>query len=215
MQTQSGPAPVWIDASHPVSPKTAVWPGDQPFSCKWTMAIAEGASVNVSEIDLSTHTGTHVDAYLHVDDHGWDAARMPLDLYAGKATVIEVPGAPRAVLPEHFEDVDLRRAERILFKTRPRTDPTHFDEGFTSIHPDAARELVRHGIRLVGSDAPSMDAFDSKTLESHKILAAGGAGILENVRLEDAAPGTYEMFAFPLRLVDLDGSPVRAVLRRL
>jgi arylformamidase len=65
---------------------------------------------------------------------------------------------------------------------------------------------------LVGSDAPSMDTVDSKTLDSHHILTDGGVAILENLVLSDVEPGVYTLIALPLKLVDADSSPVRAVL---
>jgi arylformamidase len=68
------------------------------------------------------------------------------------------------------------------------------------------------GVRLVGTDAPSVDPFESKTLEAHRILARGGVAIVENLVLEDIEAGTYTLVALPLRLVDADSSPVRAVL---
>ncbi len=205
---------MWIDVSHPISPRTAVWPGDRRFSCGWTMALARGDSVNVGELGMSVHTGTHVDAYLHFDEDGWDAARMPLDLYAGPCIVIHVP-TTRAVLPAHIAGVDFAKYPRVLFKTRLATHADVFDEGLTSIAPETARALVEAGVKLVGTDAASVDAFDSKTLETHKILAAGGAGILENVALAGVGAGAYELFAFPLKLEGMDGSPVRAVIRRI
>jgi arylformamidase len=67
-------------------------------------------------------------------------------------------------------------------------------------------------VQLIGTDAPSMDTLDSKTLESHHILAAGGVAILENLVLSDVEPGVYTLIALPLKLVEADSSPVRAIL---
>jgi arylformamidase len=39
--------------------------------------------------------------------------------------------------------------------------------------------------------------------------------ILEGLVLRDVPAGTYELIALPLRLVDFDASPVRAILRTL
>jgi len=72
--------------------------------------------------------------------------------------------------------------------------------------------LARRGARLVGTDAPSVDAFDSADLPAHKALLGAGIAILENLLLDHAAPGAYELIALPLRLRDADASPVRAIL---
>jgi arylformamidase len=58
-----------------------------------------------------------------------------------------------------------------------------------------------------------VDPFDSKTLEAHHALAAGGVVNLEGLALAGVPPGLYELIALPLRIAGLDASPVRAVLR--
>jgi arylformamidase len=72
--------------------------------------------------------------------------------------------------------------------------------------------LVDAGVKLVGSDAPSMDHVDSKTLDTHHILVDQGVAVLENLVLSHVAPGVYTLIALPLKLVEADSSPVRAVL---
>jgi arylformamidase len=71
------------------------------------------------------------------------------------------------------------------------------------------------GVKLVGIDTPSVDAADSRTLDAHHILAGEGIAILENLQLDDVAPGEYELIALPLKLAGMDASPVRAILRSL
>ena len=70
------------------------------------------------------------------------------------------------------------------------------------------------GLLLVGTDTPSIDAFLSKSMSCHKILCRQGIAILEGARLADVPPGDYELICLPLKFRGLDGSPVRAVLRR-
>ena len=69
------------------------------------------------------------------------------------------------------------------------------------------------GVSLVGIDAPSVDPADSKTLDSHQQLLAHDMRVLENLVLDASMPGDYELIALPLKLVERDASPVRAVLR--
>ena len=65
---------------------------------------------------------------------------------------------------------------------------------------------------LVGTDAPSVDPADSKTLDAHKALARYNIVNLENLLLKDVTPGSYRLVALPLKLPGLDAAPVRAVL---
>ena len=78
----------------------------------------------------------------------------------------------------------------------------------------AAARLRDAGAVLVGTDAPSVDPFGSDDLPAHRVLAAAGIAILENLLLDEVPVGTYELIAYPLRLTEADASPVRAVLRR-
>jgi arylformamidase len=111
-----------------------------------------------------------------------------------------------------LDDVDLNGTERLLFRTRDRVDEGAFPATFLFPTMALARRLVNAGVRLVGSDAPSMDPIDSKTLDSHHILTDAGVAILENLVLSDVRPGVYTLIALPLKLIDADSSPVRAVL---
>ena len=62
--------------------------------------------------------------------------------------------------------------------------------------------------------APSVDNYASTSLASHRMLLRHGIVILEGARLENVPPGDYELVCLPLKLAGLDGSPVRAILRK-
>jgi arylformamidase len=200
-----------IDVSQPVGTGTAVWPGDQPCELDWTLRRAAGHSVNVAALTLSVHTGTHVDGPFHFDDAGERPAGLDLEAFIGPAVVIDAVG--RASLDsDAIEGVRTGSAARILFHTRERVDPGEFPEPFAALTPALAQRIVDAGALLVGTDAPSVDPVDSKTLDAHRILARGGVAILENLVLTGVRPGRYTLVALPLRLVEADSSPVRAVL---
>lgn len=199
------------DISQPVGTTTAVWPGDEPFRLTWTMHQDAGDSVNVAALSLSAHTGTHADGPLHVDGAGAPAGAASLEPYVGPAVVLDVRGRD-ALGTEAVEGVDLAGVRRVLFRSRDAVDPTVFPARIAAIEPALARRLAEAGVKLVGTDAPSVDPLDSKTLETHRILGAGGVAILENLVLDAVSPGTYFLVAAPLRLVEADSSPVRALL---
>lgn len=207
---------IW-DISEPISPATAVFPGDTPFSLEWVLRMDGGGSCNVSTIRMSAHCGTHTDAPLHFADGAPSIAEVGLERYLGPCRVIAVAGRgdPPLVPAEALGDAALRGAERVLLKTRDRHDHTVFAPAFTALGPDAARRLAQAGVRLVGLDTPSMDHATSKELAAHHVLFAGGVAILENLDLSAVPPGDYELIALPLRIAGGDSSPVRAILREL
>jgi arylformamidase len=111
--------------------------------------------------------------------------------------------------------LDWQNVERVLFKTRSSSRPENtFDGSFVFLDESAAEFLTQKGILLVGTDAPSVDALDSSDLRSHRILLGHGVAILEGARLGNVPPGDYELICIPLKLAGLDGSPVRAILRK-
>src|SRR5581483_3011783 len=81
-----------LDVSQPVAPSTAVFPGDEPFSCGWTGRLAEGFSVNLAWTRGSTHVGTHVDAPYHTLEGAGRVGALPLDAFVGPCVVIDAVG---------------------------------------------------------------------------------------------------------------------------
>lgn len=202
------------DITRPITPALAVWPGDTPYSHQWLMRLERGESVNLSTITLSVHTGTHVDAPLHFLPDTPTIAEVALENYLGVARVVEID-ATGALLPAHFAHVDFDGVQRLLIKTpgSQRPDDAWWDD-YAWLSVEAAALLVEKGIRLFGTDSPSVDEVHSQTLDAHKILGNGNVLILENLQLHAIAPGDYELIALPLKL-PVEGSPVRAVLRDL
>lgn len=203
-----------IDISQSLSREIAVWPGDTRFSEEWVMSKSSGCSCNVSTVRMSVHTGTHADAPYHFKDDGKRPAEVDLARYVGPCHVVRTKNA-ECVIPADFAHVALRRGDRILFRTPRSCDANSWRDDFTYLGVDAARVLRDIGVVLVGIDTPSMDAMTSKTLDAHHTLAEAEVALLENLVLEDAPEGRYELIALPLKFRDIDASPVRAVLRVL
>src|SRR5690606_29455300 len=108
--------------------------------------------------------------------------------------------------------VDLEDAERVLFRTRDRLDPWTYPQPYPAVTPPLARRLVEAGVKLVGTDAPSVDAPESRSLDAHRILLGAGVAVMENLALGAVKPGKYTLLALPLRIAEADSAPVRAFL---
>ena len=202
-----------IDISPPLSERMEVWPGDTQFGKRRVMSKAEGGSCNVTTITTTVHAGAHVDAPLHFLDGGADAAGVDLDACVGPARVVYMP-RKGGITREDVAALDLAGVQRLLLHTRgPRA--VKFADGFAWLEPDAARYLASLGLALFGIDTFSVDEPGSKELASHHALNAGRCVILEGLDLSAVEAGDYELIALPLRMVGVDASPVRAVLREL
>lgn len=204
----------WIDISQPLDGWLAHWPGDTPFSYQLTYTKAQTGSVNIGQITTSLHSGTHVDAPFHFDNHGEKIADLDIHLFIGPARLIDlshVDVIDRAAV----EPFDLDGVTRLLIKSWLPNNPQHFPERIPYLVADLAPYLQEKGIRLIGVDMPSVDPLDSKELPAHHALYQHGVHILENLMLDHVQPGEYELIALPLPLKEADGSPVRAVIRPL
>ncbi len=202
------------DISPPIAIGTPVWPGDTPYDCRLAWSIQAGATVNVSVLTATPHLGAHADAPLHTEARGEAIGHAPLERYLGPCRVLKVPAAP-LVEPRHLDGVELERTPRLLLRTGSVEDRHRFPERFTALSPQLVHVLAERGVVLVGLDTPSVDPFSSKTLDAHHALAHHGIAILENLLLDSVPEGVYELIALPLRLMEADASPVRAVLRTL
>jgi arylformamidase len=202
------------DITLPVHPGLAGWPGDAPYRLEWTCTRRGGAAVNLGQIALSIHTGTHVDAPFHFDDGGPTIDRVDLTPYVGPARVVDVSGRT-LIRQADLAAIDCRSAPRLLLRTGAWLDPARFPEVIPVMEGGLPDWMAEQGVILVGLDVPSVDALDSKDLPNHHALARHGIAILESLALADVPEGVYELMALPLKLVGADGSPVRALLRHL
>ncbi|GIN95467.1 kynurenine formamidase [Siminovitchia terrae] len=203
-----------IDISQPLTNDMAVWPGDTPFNFKLSFTKEQTGSVNIGQITTSAHTGTHIDAPYHFDEQGKKVHELDINIYVGPARVVDVTGC-EMVGREELEHIDLEGIERLLLKTSGGRDLNRFPEKFTVFRENIGLFLKEKGIRLLGTDGPSVDAVDSKTMDAHHSLNDNGVYILENIVLNEVEPDDYELIALPLSIKGADGSPVRAVLRQL
>lgn len=204
----------WIDISQPFTPDIASWPGDIPFTFKLSFTKKQTGSVNIGQIHTGVHTGTHIDAPFHFDEQGKQVHELDIQLYAGKARVIDAAGHDK-IGKEELEGYNLQGAERLLIRTAKGRDWRTFPDSYTVFRDNIGPYLKEQGIFLLGTDAPSVDAVDSKTMTAHHSLHQNGVHILENIVLDHVEPGDYELMALPLAIEGADASPVRAVLRRL
>jgi arylformamidase len=216
----------WIDVSRPVADGTAVWPGDPPWRYRLSASIAGGDVANVGEVSGTTHAGTHADAPLHVDPDGVAIDGLPLETFAGPAVLVDISAGGDLIEPDDLEaairgvEPRARHArpdgrepiERLLLRTGCDWS-SGFPSRWRALSADAAAWCG--ALRLVGTDAPSVDPADSASLDAHRSLGSSGVAILESLALAGIVPGRYALVAFPLRWIGADASPVRAALRRM
>jgi arylformamidase len=102
----------------------------------------------------------------------------------------------------------------VLFKTRNADliDDPQFRRDYVYISPEAATWLVDHGVRLVGIDYLSVEAFGADEPLAHRALLGAGVVIVEGLDLREPPPGDYELWCLPIKVAGADGAPARVVL---
>lgn len=207
-----------FDVTFPISEQTPIFEGDPEVEIRMKSSFEAGDTANVSQICMSAHTATHVDAPNHFINGAKRVAELSLEKLIGGCRVVELDKSVLAIAPEHVEN--LKNVERVLFKTRNSDFWTDFEKGFrkdfTYIEPEAARILVEKGVKLVGIDYLSVEKFDSERAETHIILLEKEVIILEGLDLREVSAGDYELICLPLKIAGGagDGAPARTVLRQ-
>jgi arylformamidase len=213
MTATSGPA-LW-DISPPVHEHAPVFPGDTPYRQRWQATIGGDCPVNVSAIELSPHVGAHADAPLHYDPAGVTVGTLALAPYLGPCRVIHAIACGPLIEWRHLEHAVADLPPRVLVRTYERAPLERFDDDLTAYAAATIERLAALGVTLVGIDTASIDPAASKALPSHQAVRRLGLRVLENLVLDDVPEGDYELIALPLKLMQADASPVRAVLRGL
>ncbi len=190
-----------------------VWEGDPPVELERVKSFSEGDICNLTRMNISCHTGTHVDAPCHFVEGAGTVDQLDLQVLVGPAYVVDVgevgliTGVELAAIPPG--------TERVLFKSRnsrywSEPDPT-FHEDYVGVDVAAAEQLVAMGVKLVGVDYLSVAPYDAPT-PTHVVLLGAGVIVLEGIDLSAIAPGPYTLMCLPLKIVGSDGAPARAVL---
>jgi len=205
----------WIDISVPIKSGMHHWPDNPPVVVGKMLEMCKGAVCNVSTLSMGSHTGTHMDAPLHFIADGESLDRMPIEATVGPARVVQIKD-PVSIKVKELKPLKPRRGERLLFKTRNSVRSwakPSFDEDFVFISRDAAKFLADSGVQTVGVDYLSVGGFREDGIETHHALLGAGIWIIEGLDFSKVKPGRYELLCLPLKVLDSDGAPARAVLR--
>ena len=204
------------DITAPLSPALPVYPGDPKVTITPVAQLQWGDVANVSHLVMSSHTGTHLDAPRHFFEEGIAVDGLDLRFLMGPARVCAFPHATTHLTADDLRPLGLANIQRLLLQTPNATlwEKTGFQTDYIALTESAAHLLVEMGVRLVGIDYLSVDAFERQDFPVHRILLGAGVLILEGLDLRTVPPGDYELLALPLLLEHGDGAPARAILRR-
>jgi arylformamidase len=176
----------------------------------------ENLGYNMTQLVMSTHAGTHLDAPFHFLDDGLTVDRLDLRRGFGPAWVLDFSGkAPKeeisaAELQMHGDVI--RTGSRLIFRTgwdRVYPEARYFSD-MPGLSVEACRYLVERGVACVAIDTPSVNWSDYAA--AHQVLLGAEVLLIESLRgLERLRGDQVILVALPLRIRGRDGSPCRAI----
>ncbi|MDQ5818016.1 MAG: cyclase family protein, partial [Actinomycetota bacterium] len=171
-----------IDITAPVSPRSVMWPGNDPPYHEFTSHTDRGDPSTVSRWSLSAHTGTHVDARMHFIPGGWTIESLELSRTVGPCLVVDLTHVERRIERADLEAAGVAGQVRVLLKTRNSIlellSRSEFEEGYVGISREAAEYLVEIGAETVGVDYLSVEPFEDKEFNTHHALLGADLVIL-------------------------------------
>jgi arylformamidase len=206
-----------FDISLPIGPDLLVWPGNPGVEISPNQRISRGDDANVSRLSLGTHTGTHVDPPVHFVEGAPGIDRVPVEVLFGPCVVADARGLHGALGPSELEGLGIPGGtERVLLRSDNsdlwRRPAPSFPDGYVCLSAEGAAWVVRSAIRLIGVDFLSVEQRGSPGHPTHVELLSNGVVVVEGLDLGAVEPGRYTLAVLPLKIVDGDGGPARAIL---
>nr|MCS5658618.1 cyclase family protein [Dehalococcoidia bacterium] len=185
------------DISLKLAGDTVRWVTAPPFELEERRRMSKGDPNNSSALNMSGHSGTHIDAPFHFVAEGLTIDDLPLDRFIGPGLVFEADAA-RYITKEHVESIKLDGATRVLFKTR-NSELLHqreYEPDFVAFSVEAAQSMVEQGVELMGLDYLSIAHADEQ-VRVHRAFLDRGVVLFEGIDLSHVPPGRYELMCLP------------------
>ncbi|MBI3128764.1 MAG: cyclase family protein [Candidatus Tectomicrobia bacterium] len=218
--------PRYIDISCEIKSGVPIPPG-VPQKVKHTTAYRGPYSHHwqATWLELSAHTGTHVDSPLHVVKGAPTVGAIDFQLYMGEAVMLDVTsmGKPNAVIKAaHLEkhEKKCRAGDIIVVRTdwgRKMFGTLEYYTKSPYIDVSAAKWLVARKPKAIAFDFfEEYDArrtdFDSTEFKVHHVMLGAGVVLIEGLdNLDKVKKERFFMMALPIKIADAEAAPARAI----
>lgn len=200
-----------IDISMTIETGMQVWNNDEQKNPSITnVSNHDQGEPHESRLDMNVHTGTHVDAPLHMLAGGETIETITLEQLCGPARVVDLTHVKDHIGKSDLVPLAVQRGERILFKTSSSYSDG-FDPSFPFLDGEGAAYLADIGVALVGTDALGIERAQPE-FPTHRTLMRGGVVIVEGLRLAHVEAGSYTLVIAPLKMTGIEAAPARAFL---
>lgn len=163
-----------------------------------------------SRLSMDAHTGTHIDAPLHMIKDGATIESIAIEDLVTDVHVFDLTHLKTNITAEDLGALNINKGDFVLFKTANSFDTT-FNFDFVYLEESGAKYLADKGIKGIGIDGLGVERSQPEH-PTHKQLFNANIIIIEGLKLDEIEPGTYHMVAAPLKLSGIDAAPARVLL---
>ncbi len=203
----------FVDLSHILSNETPVFPGDANPEFKVDEKLKK-LNIQVINLKFSTHLGTHLDCPSHLGDKNIFTDNMSIGHFYGRTTVIDV----RERICNHEITMELKNKhlnyDYLIFFTGHEIywGKDKYFNTYPTLSKKLVKELAQSFIKGIGIDTCNVDKVSDLNFTNHHALLSREKVIIENLtNLESLINKDFILMAFPLKIKNGDGSPIRAV----
>lgn len=200
-----------IDLSHEIEDNMPVYPGDTKTNLLQIKSLSAD-KYNNHRLDISMHSGTHIDSPMHLTDCKQYISELSLESFIAQGCVLDVRNQAIIKLKAEYDTLVKQNSIVLLY--------TGFDvhygtkeyyENCPCMDMELCKFLIEKNIKIVGMDIPSPDRYP---FEIHKLLFKNNIYVMENLTNLDQLLNIdrFEVIAFPLK-IKADSSMTRAVAR--
>lgn len=175
-----------------------------------TIQSHNDSKAHETNITVNLHTGTHVDAPLHMISDGDTMESYSLEKFTGEAYVIDFSSVNECITFEDLKVKNIKKNDIVILKTSNSED-NEFNYEFIYLEESGAKYLEKIGIKTVGIDALGIERNQANH-NTHKILLNSRIPIIEGLRLGNVKEGRYKFFGFPIKIKGVEASILRAIL---
>lgn len=207
---------ILYDISMEISPDMSVYKGKEEKRPKFKIKSDHDlADIYETSITMDMHTGTHIDAPLHMIKNGKTMEYFGVKNMYTNCLVLDLTSVEGGITindlkkAELSNDIIINNNEVVLLQTKNSYQKR--DENFIYLADTGAEYLVERGVIGVGIDTPGIER-DQEGHPTHKELLSNNVFIVEGLNLKGVIIDKYKLMLVPLKIKDVEAAPARAFL---
>lgn len=182
-----------------------------PYEIEWLKKLPN--VMNLSKLTIYSHRGTHIDAPYHFLENGKKIDEINIDRFIGKGFLIDLSDKKRSVITSSdLPALKIPKGSIIIINTGLEK---YWEQPiltkWTEISEEVAAQLIKFEPKMIGIDSQGIDT-EKNDYRSHKIILSADVPIIEGlVNLDKLVGKEFDVFAFPLKISDIEAIPARVL----